>query len=33
VFICHSLGGLGVQQFTDVEGRAEDTKEVISIGT
>jgi hypothetical protein len=36
VFICHSMGGLVVQQFTDVlEGGAygQDTKEVITLGT
>lgn len=32
VFVCHSLGGLVVQQFTDVLGGAADTREVITFG-
>jgi len=32
VFVCHSMGGLVVQQFTDVLGGGADTKEVVSFG-
>jgi hypothetical protein len=33
IFICHSMGGLVVQYFTDVLGAGTDTKEVITLGT
>lgn len=33
IFICHSMGGRVVQCFTDILGGADDTREVISIGT
>lgn len=32
VFVCHSMGGLVVQQFADVLGGAADTKEVVTLG-
>jgi hypothetical protein len=33
VFVCHSIGCLVVQHFTDVAGGGADTKEVITLGT
>jgi len=33
VFICHSMGGLVVQYFTDTMGGASETHEVITLGT
>lgn len=32
VFVCHSMGGLIAQQFTDVLGGDVDTKDVITLG-
>ncbi|MGH2731745.1 MAG: lipase/acyltransferase domain-containing protein, partial [Actinomycetota bacterium] len=33
VFICHSMGGLVVQHFTDALGGGPDTNEVVTLGT
>ncbi len=33
VFVCHSMGGLIAQHFTDVLGGAVDTREVVTLGT